>query len=276
MAITGIGSTNTYIYNVKTGKLATKDGSADDFVDYFNGDRNAAQTDTLNGYDQRKKSGIENMLMLMQAGRLRVKGMDTAQNQDTYEITSEIEDVVTTNFSVNGEKILTSYDMCAFSFIDSPTADDLLYRTRDSRGYDASDNSIHIAAGDVFDLGNGYVLTVKDDHIQLDGTGRGQDMEDKKAKQLAYGLNALIRFADQQWMSEMIDRESTPMLLSLLHELGVDTEKEFQINGTKCEIRSGRIREAGNRFAVPGSVYRNALKQYEELLSMPVSEMAKA
>lgn len=276
MAITGIGSTNTYIYNVKTGKLATKDGSADDFVDYFNGDRNAAQTDTLNGYDQRKKSGIENMLMLMQAGRLRVKGMDTAQNQDTYEITSEIEDVVTTNFSVNGEKILTSYDMCVFSFIDSPTADDLLYRTRDSRGYDASDNSIHIAAGDVFDLGNGYVLTVKDDHIQLDGTGRGQDMEDKKAKQLAYGLNALIRFADQQWMSEMIDRESTPMLLSLLHELGVDTEKEFQINGTKCELRSGRIREAGNRFAVPGSVYRNALKQYEELLSMPVSEMAKA
>lgn len=275
MAVSGIGSSNTYIYNVKSGKLAAKDGSADDFVDYFNGDRNAELTDTLNGFDQRKKSGIENMLMLMQSGHLRVKGMDAVQNQDTFEITSEIEDVLTTHFSVNGEKIFTSYDMCVFSYIDSPTADDLLYRTRDSRGYDASDNSIHIAVGDVFDLGNGYVLTVKDDHIQLDGTDRGQDAADKKAKQLAYGLNALIRFADQQWMSQMIDRESTPVLLSLLHELGVDTEKEFQINGTKCEIRYGRIREAGNRFAVPGQVYRDALKQYEALLSMPVSERAK-
>ncbi len=38
MAVTGIGSVQTYIYNSQTGRLSTKDGSADEFVDYFNGE----------------------------------------------------------------------------------------------------------------------------------------------------------------------------------------------------------------------------------------------
>ena len=40
MAVNGIGSVHTYIYHIDTGKLSTKDGSQDDFVDYFNGDLN--------------------------------------------------------------------------------------------------------------------------------------------------------------------------------------------------------------------------------------------
>ena len=39
MGVSGVGSRNTYIYNTQTGKLSSKDGQQDAFVDYFNGDR---------------------------------------------------------------------------------------------------------------------------------------------------------------------------------------------------------------------------------------------
>ena len=71
-----------------------------------------------------------------------------------------------------------------------------------------------------------------EDSIYGEGYGRENVEDDKKMNQLVYGLNALIRFADQQWFSSLIDKESTPMLLELLRELGVDTSKEFTINLT--------------------------------------------
>ena len=36
MGISGVGSVHSYIYNMKTGKLSTKDGADDEFVEYFN------------------------------------------------------------------------------------------------------------------------------------------------------------------------------------------------------------------------------------------------
>ena len=38
MGITGVGSSYNFIYNAKTGKLSTKDGSKNEFVDFCNGD----------------------------------------------------------------------------------------------------------------------------------------------------------------------------------------------------------------------------------------------
>lgn len=35
MCVSGVGSVNSYIYNTKTDKLSTKDGSKDEFVDYL-------------------------------------------------------------------------------------------------------------------------------------------------------------------------------------------------------------------------------------------------
>lgn len=55
MSVSEIGSSSTYIYNIRTGKLAKKDGSADEFVNYFNGDSNGKLPDTLNGFDAKRK-----------------------------------------------------------------------------------------------------------------------------------------------------------------------------------------------------------------------------
>lgn len=54
--------------------------------------------------------------------------------------------------------------------------------------------------------------------------------------------------------------------------MGVDTGREFTINETKCEVVNGRIREVGNTHVVPSSIYNNALKRYEEMLYIPLSQ----
>jgi hypothetical protein len=47
MSVSGIGSNYTYIYNSTAGKLSTKDGSNDEFVDYYNGDLSAKDSRRL-------------------------------------------------------------------------------------------------------------------------------------------------------------------------------------------------------------------------------------
>ncbi len=272
MSVSGIGS-STYIYNIKTGKLASKDGSKDDFVDYFNGDTTGKQTDSLNGFDARKKSQINSMVRFYQSmGSSNRKGLFTEQNGDEYEITCDVVDAVTTQYSVNGEKVFKAYDMNVYTYINGQkAADALAYRLHGLKNEEQGGNSIRFGAGDVFELGNGYSLKITDCSVEAEGLGSGSEQQDQKAQQLAYGMNALIRFAAKQWAPDRIDSESTPMLLSMLRELGIDTDKTFQINGTRCEVRNGRIAEAGKRFGMPESVFEEAVKKYEEALSMPIA-----
>ena len=62
MEITGVGSSYSYLYDMKTGKLSSKDGKDDEFVRYFNGDLSGEESETLNGFDRGKKAGMEKML----------------------------------------------------------------------------------------------------------------------------------------------------------------------------------------------------------------------
>lgn len=132
MQVNGIGS-STYIYNAQTGKLSTKDGSKDDFVDYFNGDLTDHAPDTLNGFDKRKKNDLNAMLMFFQSGHKGVKDLFHGQNGDTYEITCNTEDAVTTQFSVNGENVFKAYDMNVFTYIDAAKVSGALYQKLQSQ-----------------------------------------------------------------------------------------------------------------------------------------------
>ena len=53
MSITKVGSSYNFIYNTKTGKLSTKDGSKNEFVDFCNGDVKGAyhQVYSYTGYE---------------------------------------------------------------------------------------------------------------------------------------------------------------------------------------------------------------------------------
>lgn len=269
MSISQVGSSYAYIYNIHTGKLSSKDGNQDDFVDYFNGELDGKISDTLNGFDSNKKRDIEKLIMLCEQNALR--GFSDDPNVTEYEISGEIVDAVTSAYAINGDKIFTAYTAVPYSYdqIRAFTQMNQMFKTVDSKGYDPLDNSINIAVGDSFDLGNGYRLNVRKNCV--DEEGDGSEDNNYKVNVLARGLEALIHFADQQGVAGMINAECTPMLLSMLRELGVDTEREFIINGTRCEVSNGRIREVGNTYFVPSSIYDSAVKKYEEQLYKPLS-----
>ena len=90
------------------------------------------------------------------------------------------------------------------------------YKTHQSKAYDPATNNMNIAVGDVFDLGNGYNLKVREDYIETVGYGAGSAADNEKIRHLEYGLNALIHFTDQQCSSGLIWPQHTPMLLSFL------------------------------------------------------------
>ena len=271
MGISGIGKNCTYIYNSQTGKLSTKDGSKDAFVDYYNGETTEDMLDTLNGFDANRKRDIQNMIKFFQSGM--AKDIFNDKNGTEYEISVETVDATTSVYSVNGEQVFTAYNAVSYTYEEVSAFGTVTqpYKTHQHQGYDPKTNSINIAVGDVFDFGNGYRFIVKEDHILGEGYDNKSEESNKKANQFVWGLNALIHFADQQWFSSWIDQESTPMMLEFLRQLGVDTSKEFVINGTRCEVRNGRIREVGNNGVVPGSIHAEAVKRYEEMLYQPLS-----
>lgn len=285
MGVSGVGSRNTYIYNTTTGKLSSKDGQKDAFVDYFNGDVNGDEDDTLNGFDRSRKADIENLIdTWAQVDR----SLFSEPGKEEYEITTEFVDAVTSTVQVDGGKIFTCYSGGFFASIDPSELFQKAgpFQTYEHKGYDPSDNSVNIAVGDVFDLGNGYRLRVGSDQVYGEGHGYKNGENDEKLRALAWGLGALIHFSEGRWsgvMLELGDRVAatsdrhdlmggtTPMLLELLRQLGVDTDREFILNGTKCEVRNGKICEVGDKWGVARNVRDEAIRKYEEEMSRPLS-----
>lgn len=269
MGVTGIGSTFSYIYNLETKKLSTKDGSEDEFVKYFNGELEGSASENLNVFDAGKKVYMNALLTLVEQAGVGRTYIDSSKE---FEISGEIVDAATSVYSINGNKIFKAYAAISYTYDEIFTQTDSRqpFKTRQSKGYNPEDNSINIAVGDRFDLQNGYTLVVKDNCVMVEGLGKG-NQEDDKARLLALDLSRFIHFADQQGLAASIRDESIPVLLALLEELGVDTSKEFTVNKTKCEVFHGRIKEVGNIHVMPSSIYNKALKRYEEICYQPLS-----
>lgn len=280
MSISGVGSINTYIYNTRTRRLSAKDGQQDAFVDYFNGDLRGDEDDTLNGFDRARKADINH---LIEDWKKFDRSIFNDPEKEEYEITTEIVDAATSTVQVDGDKIITRYSGCLFAYIDPSELFQKAgpFQTREHKDYDPSDNSVSIAVGDVFDLGNGYRLRVGEDEVYCEGYGNKNGEKDERVQALAWGLGALIHFSEGRWSSLMLEfgyrgssdvlGGTTPMLLELLRQLGVDTDREFILNGTKCEVRGGKIHEVGDKWGVARAARDEALRKYEEELSRPLS-----
>ncbi len=116
MSISGIGSQNTYIYNSQTRRLSTKDGSKDEFVDYFNGDISADESSSLNGFDAGRKKDIETMIWIWSMDEKGNIFNDPAKTE--FEITAEVIDAAESTYYIDGKRGLTSYDGNFFQCID--------------------------------------------------------------------------------------------------------------------------------------------------------------
>jgi len=276
MSISGVGTVYCYNYNLMTKRISSANGQEDEFVQYCNDDIKGEDTTALNGYDYRTKGVIngfmEKMQWLYDAG-LMEKPVAEFGVEDV-ELSCEIEDTTTTSVYVNGEKRLTAIvpgvlytgdEIRSFATIAPP------FKTRIHQDYNPADNSIHIAVGDRFSYGNGYTFTVGETKVMGAGYDGKNDAENQAADRFMGALNSLLHFADQQYISDMIDKDLTPQLLSFLQKQGVDTSREFTINETRCEVRDGRIYEVGNKTGIPNSIYNKALARYEKILEMPLS-----
>lgn len=277
MAITSIGSNYKYLYNIETKKIqTTQEDAEDDFVKWFNGEISEDELpESLNGFDYNKRRDIQNLFQFLSSGIAGGKVFNNLNGDRVCEVSGDVIDAMTSTYSIDGKEVFTAHnsvlysqaEIGIFSTINQP------YKTYNSKPYDPETNSISIAVGDKFNLGNGYNFTVLKDRVLAERYGNGSLEDDDKANHLAGGLNSLIHFADQQWFSSMIHEEDTPMVLELLHQLNVDTSKEFTINGTKCEVKDGRIREVGNTSVVPSSIYNEAVKRYEEDMYKSLTEL---
>jgi hypothetical protein len=169
---------------------------------------------------------------------------------------------------VNGQKAFTAitgmsylpYEIRTFGTVQQP------FKTRGSIPYDPQTNSITIGIGSRFDLGNGYSVTVQEDCVWGEGYGKGSLADDERCNMMVGGLSSLIHFADQQYFSSMTDTY-TDYILEFLSSQGVDTSREFVINGTHCELVNGKIREVGNDYVVPSAIQQKAVKRYEERMA---------
>ena len=109
-------------------------------------------------------------------------------------------------------------------------------------------------------------MTVQEDFVWGEGYGNGSKADDERCNMIIGGLNTLIHFADQQYFSSMTD-PYTDYILDFLASQGVDTSREFVINGTHCELVNGKIIEVGNDYVVPSSIQQKAVKRYKESMS---------
>ena len=350
MSITKVGSSYNFIYNTKTGKLSTKDGSKNEFVDFCNGDVKGEDTETLNHFDEHTRYQFTRMLFAYGTG---MTGQNPFANDEKVEITADIDSATHTSFYVNGQKAFTaitgmSYlpsEIQTFGTVQQPfktrgykpydpstnsitigvgsrfnlgngysmtVQEDFVwgegygngssathtsfyvngqkaftaitgmsylpseiqtfgtvqqpFKTRGYKPYDPSTNSITIGVGSRFNLGNGYSMTVQEDFVWGEGYGNGSKADDERCNMMIGGLSSLIHFADQQYFSSMTDTY-TDYILDFLASQGVDTSREFVINGTHCELVNGKIREVGNDYVVPSSIQQKAVKRYEESMS---------
>ncbi len=271
MGITGVGSHYTYMYDANTNKLSTKEGTPDKFCDFFNGDLAENDYGELNGYDMKMKKDIESMIMLFNSG---VQGANVFNPEEgLYEISTEIVQGDKAKYTVNGKHTFTGcvgiqYTKSQFeAFTDLQQA----YKTTSSQKYNPENNSMNIAIGDVYNIGKGRKIIVENDWMHGIGFS-DNNWEINEFNKYLDGLNALMRVADGLAPSSIITADVTSYVLDFLHDQGVDTNKEFVINGTKMQVVNGRIREVGNKTGVPNIIYKQALERYEQWLYEPLAD----
>lgn len=271
MSVTGVGSQYTYMYNAATNKLSTREGDADKFCDFFNGELEEDDYGELNGYDMKMKKDIESMILLFNSG---VQGAHVFNpDEGLYEISTEIVQGDTAKYTVNGKHSFTGCVGMQYTKSELKSFTDLQqpYKTTTAQKYNALDNSVNIAVGNIYNIGGGRKIIVESNRMH--GIGFSDDnREINEFNKYLDGLNALMRVADGLAPSSIITDEVTPYVLNFLHNEGVDTNKEFIINGTKLHVVNGKIREVGNKTGVPNGIYKQALDRYEQWLYQSLSD----
>ncbi len=277
MSITGIGTTKSFTYHINAGKLESSNKGDDVFTQWYNGEISKEELpEEINGYDSDMKNQLEGVLDAYSEknNSKGYKWLTENEGRDVWNVTVEIKDVDLIEIRVGGVWKTECHlpVLCAKEDESIFTGKNVPYATTLHQDYDATDNSIQIAVGDKFDVGSGYTLVVGKNSVDIIKQPWANPKEWDRIHYLSLALNDFLHFADQQWMSMESSDEINEVVIDFLKRLGVNTEEKFIVNKTRCEIVNGRIREVGNIWCIPSSMYNAAKRRYEELLYQPINK----
>lgn len=106
------------------------------------------------------------------------------------------------------------------------------YTVKENLGFNASKNSISIVPGLNIPFASGINIKIQDSGttVEYSGSVNGSVFED--AITTASALDRFIKYANGQSGSLGFDNDKRSSVVSLLNKIGIDTSKEFYVNGT--------------------------------------------
>lgn len=113
-------------------------------------------------------------------------------------------------------------------------------------GLNKTDNSISLVPGMSIRLSNGISLKIGNNlvHTKFDNITSSHD--GMEANSIAHSLEKFIRYANGEYGASGFGNEDREVTLDILNILGIDTSKEFIVNGTKFNtIDHGRLEMSG-------------------------------
>ena len=295
MDISGLNPVREYMFDANTRKLSTKDGSQDDLVDYFNEcgggvlcsgltERRALEKKffethdvNLTGFDKKINQIILDGLITFRNYEAGTKKFSSLDNGGINEVYCEYVDGRFAVTFKNGDKDVklygpdqTEYTPEEYEYIWSETGKEIT--TTESQPYNPQDNSISFAMGDTYQAGGGRVLTIGSTSVRI--KGQRDDIYDPLAK----GLYKFILCAEQKYDTGAIPEEEREAVLGFLRRMGINTRKNFVVNGAEFYVPQGSnsIVVAGKKSIIengfPLSLYKKARARYEAWLMAPLKE----
>lgn len=134
-----------------------------------------------------------------------------------------------------------------------------------------TENSISLISGTDIDLGNGMVLKIKDNMVDIFCKDDRLYTEDNyiNAGKMAAALNKFIRYANGQNGSLGFDDEQRELVASVLEKMGINTKIPFVVNNTHfstTENNRGTLEKIGvdpSNTMLPDYMMKQVISSYE-------------
>ncbi|SET00892.1 hypothetical protein SAMN05660297_01182 [Natronincola peptidivorans] len=145
------------------------------------------------------------------------------------------------------------------------------FTVKEGFGLNKTENSISLIPGTNIDLGNGMVIRIKDNIVDIFCKDDGLYNEDNyiNAGKMAAALNKFIRYANGQSGSFGFDNEQRKLVISVLEKMGINTRIPFEVNHTHfstTERGASTLEKMGvdpSNTILPDYMMKQVISRYE-------------
>lgn len=248
MEITKVGDSFQYLYNSKSKKVYSIDKRTEELAKWINGEMGTEEmTQGVNGYDQVIKADLNSLFHEHWDSLIaNCQKDDESMEEDMFQISINIDNPLRTVYKVNGEEVFISEAAIDIVFDDLEKGK-YTYPTMICEGhkeYDESDNSVGIAIGDTYDIGNNRSIYFGTDGVSIEG-GDENDSEELKLyyEKMKLGVEKFLYASKSEWLQGTISNLQLQEAMDFLQMLGVDISKSFKVNGAKYHVKNKSIQE---------------------------------